>query len=378
MSILFTPGKIGSLELKNRFIFSACEDGAATMEGMITDSVIKRYRLIAMGDTGMIISSHLSVHPRGRTRMTQPGIYNNNMIPGLEELADTVHGHGAKIIFQLGHAGVQGPYGEGPSGKKAMDEDAICGVVESFIAAAGRAVEAGADGVQVHAAHGYLVNEFLSPFYNKRTDSWGGSKDNCFRLLGDIVSGIRKILPLNMALLVKLNSCDHTPEEGVTPELAGYYAGNLAVLGVDGLEVSCGTSISSPWNMCRGDVPVDELLLRFPEEQRPVVEKSLRAKAGNFALYESYNLDAAAMMRPVEGDMVVFPVGGWRNLPAMEGAVARGDTEFISICRPLIREPFLVSNFRQGKAMAASCTGCNRCLAALANGMPVRCYGKGF
>jgi 2,4-dienoyl-CoA reductase-like NADH-dependent reductase (Old Yellow Enzyme family) len=378
MSVLFTPHNIGNVRVQNRFVCSACEDGAATTDGLITDFILKRMQLVAQGETGLIISTHMSVHPEGRTRRKQLGIHSDRMIPGLRRLSDTVHEHGAKMVFQLGHAGVQGPAGVGPSGPKQMSEDAIAEVIKAFAAAAVRAAEARADGVQVHAAHGYLVNEFLSPFFNKRTDAWGGSEENCFRLLKEIITEIKGVLSSHMALMVKLNGCDFTPVEGITPPLAGKYAGRLAALGVDAVEVSCGTSSTSPFNMLRGEVPVKELLPLFPEEKRPAAEKSLLSMAHNFKLSEGYNLEAAKLIRSVSGGMIVFPVGGWRDFRTMEHAVENGDTEFISICRPLIREPLLVKNLRERKAHAASCTSCNRCIAALGNGMPVKCYASGF
>ena len=378
MSVLFTPHNIGNVRVRNRFIFSACEDGSATDDGLITDAILKRARLVAKGETGLIISTQMSVHPEGRTRKKQLGIHSDAMIPGLRKLADTVHEHGAKAVFQLGHAGAQGPAGAGPSGPRQMNEDAILEVIAAFAAAAARAAEAHADGVQVHAAHGYLVSEFLSPFYNKRTDAWGGSEERCFRLLKEIISEIKRVLPSHMVLMVKLNGCDFTPVEGITPPLAAKYAGRLAALGVDALEVSCGTSNTSPFNMLRGEVPVKELLPLFPEEKRPAVEKSLLSMADNFKLFEGYNLEAAKTIRSVSGAMTVFPVGGWRDFGTMEHAVENGDTDFISICRPLIREPFLVKHFREQKTQTALCKSCNRCIAALARDMPVKCYASGF
>jgi 2,4-dienoyl-CoA reductase-like NADH-dependent reductase (Old Yellow Enzyme family) len=379
MSILFTPHNIGPLRVRNRFIFSACEDGAATDSGLVTDAVLRRNRLVAKGEIGLIISTHMSVHPEGRTRLKQLGIHGDEMIQGLKEFADAVHEQGAKIVFQLGHAGLQGPTGAGPSGPRQLSEDAIVEVIRAFVAAAARAAEAGADGVQIHAAHGYLVNEFLSPYFNRRTDAWGGPEENCFRLLKEIVTETRRALPSDMALMVKLNGCDFTPGAGITPPLAMRHAGRLAGLGVDALEVSCGTSQISPWNMCRGEVPVKELLPKFPEAQRPAVESKLLSHADKFKLTsEGYNLEAAKMMRRIASGMIVFPVGGWRSLRAMEDAVTRGDTEFVSLCRPLIREPFLVKNFHERKVQAALCNNCNKCLAALANDMPVRCYVNGF
>lgn len=384
MSISFTPFTLGPLQIKNRFIFSACEDSAATDDGLITDTMLKRYNLLSKGNIGLIISSHLSVHPLGRTRKMQLGIYHDNMIQGLTQVTRAVHQYEGKIIFQLGHAGTSAPQDiighapPGPSSDPPLQEHEILEIINSFIAAAKRAAEAGADGIQIHAAHGYLINQFLSPFYNKRQDSWGGSEENCFRLLKEIIIGTKKNIPTDMALLIKLNTHDHTPEEGITIPRAIKYAERIAQLQVDGVEISCGTSLLSPWNMCRGAVPTKELLMRYPDEQKSRIEKILKNMEGKFDLVEGYNIEAAKMIRPMMKKVPLFAVGGWRSLSEMEQALTNGSTDCIPLCRPLIREPLLVKHFQEGSTEKAACTSCNKCLAALANNMRVRCYEKGF
>ena len=133
-----------------------------------------------------------------------------------------------------------------------MTEDDILEMIKAFGAAAKRAVEAGADAVQLHAAHGYLISEFLSPFFNVRTDSWGGSAENRFRFLKEICKEVKKVVPDGFPVLVKLNTNDYTPKEGITATLAAKYAGWLAGLGIDGVEVSCGTTNYSFMNMLPG------------------------------------------------------------------------------------------------------------------------------
>ena len=384
MSILFTPFILRKIELKNRFVFSACEDNLATEDGLVTDAIIHKNQRLAKGEIGLIISGHLSVHLWGRTRKHQLGIYSDHMIPDLRRVVESVHGESGKIIFQLGHAGLRtmrednGRPPMGPSAKNnPMNEDSIREVISAFGKAAERAAQAGADGIQLHAAHGYLINEFLSPFFNHRDDRWGGSEENRFRLIKEILLAVKKVLTKEMVLLVKLNAHDHTPEEGVTPPLAVAYAKRLADLGIDGLEVSCGTSIS-PWNMCRGDIPVQEILRGVSEPRRTKVEESLERLKRGVKLEEGYNLAAAKMMRPVIGGTPLFAVGGWRHVRAMEEAVHRGDTDLIPLCRPLIRESSLVRKIRNGKVEAASCTSCNRCLIAVGRNIPVRCYYRGL
>ncbi len=390
MSILFEPTQLANLPIKNRFVCSATYEGTATETGIVTEKIIKRYRRLAEGDIGLIITGHMYVHPTGRALKYQTGIYNDDMIPGLSQLAQAVHKEGGKIVFQLSHAGRQttkkwiGQVPIGPSGKgrdpvyffkpKRIEEEQIHEIIRAYAKAAGRAVQAGADGIQLHAAHGYLINQFLSPFFNTRNDAWGGSDENRFRFLKEIIAETKKELPEKMLLLVKLNANDYTPREGITPLLAKKYAQWLSKLGIDGLEISCGSAIYSFMNMCRGDVPVKELLGGLPRWKKPVGKLMLTALKGKYYLQEGYNLEAAKIIKPVIEKIPLILVGGLRRLSYMEEILEKGDVDFISMSRPFIREPFLVKRFKEGKGEVVSCVSCNKCLAAVANNMPVRCY----
>ena len=334
------------------------------------------------------------MHPLGRAAKYQTGIHGDYMIPGLRRMVDAVHQEGGKIAFQLVHAGRQttkdliGQTPMGPSSKgrdpinffkpKEMSEDEIQKAIKAFGKAAKRAVEAGADGVQLHAAHGYLINQFLSPFFNHREDHWGGSDENRFRFLQELILETKKAIPKGMPILVKLNTHDHTPQEGITPSLAVKYAGWLADSGIDGLEVSCGTIFYSFMNMSRGDVPVNELVKSLPLWKRPLGKLMMKSWIGKYDLEEGYNLEAAKMIKPVLRKTPLFLVGGLRRVMQMEEVLEKKYADFISMSRPFIREPYIVKKIREGKVDVVSCASCNRCFAAMANNIPVRCYNKGF
>jgi 2,4-dienoyl-CoA reductase-like NADH-dependent reductase (Old Yellow Enzyme family) len=389
MSILFEPVSLGNVQIRNRFVHSATYEGLAAEGGEVTDALVNRYRRLARGEVGLVIPGGLHVHPLGRSSWRQAGIDRDDLIPGLKSIVDAVHQEGTKIVFQLLHAGAQarqevtGQPSLSPSARvrdpitwrkpKAMTEAQIEEAIRAFGQAARRAVETGADGVQLHAAHSYLINQFLSPFYNERRDGWGGSEENRFRFLREVVGEVRSALPEGMLLLVKLNAHDHTPREGITPTLAARYAARLAELGIDGLEVSCGTGFSF-MNMCRGRVPLDELLEGLPRWQRPLARRALSRLVGKYDLGEAYNLEAARIIRPALGDARLLLVGGLRGLAQMETIVQGGHADFVSLCRPFIREPALVKRMREGKTEVAACTSCNKCLAAMVNGEVVRCY----
>jgi len=394
MSILLSPLKIGNVELPNRFVCSATHESMAGETGKVSDELIRRYEKLAKGEVGLSISGLMFIHSSGRGYKYQTGIHEDTMIEGLTKLADTVHQSDGKIVFQLAHAGRQttknmiGQTPLAPSSRgwdpinfvkpKEMSEEQIWEIVNAFGAASKRAIEAGADGIQLHAAHGYLISEFISPYFNIRTDTWGGSDENRFRFLKEIVKEVKTDLPDGFPVLVKLNTNDYTPEKGVSPQLAKKYAGWLSDLGIDGVEISCGAANYSYMNMCRGDVPTTELVKGLPWWKKPVGRIMIGMLEGKYDLEEAYNLEAAKIIKPALGQTPLFLVGGVRRVADMEKILENNYADFISMSRPFIREPFLVKKIRDGKMDQVSCVSCNRCLAAIVNEFPVYCYNKGF
>ncbi|MBT8373752.1 MAG: NADH:flavin oxidoreductase [Deltaproteobacteria bacterium] len=394
MSVLFSPIDLGNMQAKNRFVHSATYEAMALETGEATDKLIRRYQTLAKGEVGLIITGYMYVHPLGRAYTYQTGIHHDDMVPGLKKLVEAVHQEGGKIAFQLGHAGRQttkAMIGQTPLGvtrkgrdpvnfvkPREMTKDQIREVIQAFGDASRRAAEAGADGIQLHAAHGYLINQFLSPFFNFRKDEWGGSEANRFRFLKEVISEVREVVPSGMPVLVKLNTNDYTPDEGITPSLAVTYAKWLSDLNINGLEVSCGSPVYSFMNMCRGDVPVKELVNGLPFWQKPVGKLMMKSMVGKYDFEKGYNLDAAKMIKPVTGKIPLFVVGGLRTMAEMRKALENKYADCISMSRPFIREPFIVKKFKQGKAEAATCVSCNRCLAAIAQSYPVQCYNKKF
>lgn len=394
MSTLFQPGKIGPMEMKNRFVHSAAYESMAQKSGEVTDPLVERYRNLARGDVGLIIPGYMFVHPLGRAAGHQVGIHDDRMILGLQRLAEAVHHEGGKIVFQMVHAGRQtmkaliGDTPMAPSSKgrdqifmvkpREMNEKDISDVIRAFGDAARRAVKSGADGVQIHAAHGYLINQFLSPFFNERRDQWGGTEANRFRILREIIGAVKENVSRETAVMLKMNVNDYTPRAGITPPIAANYAEWLDTEGIDGLELSCGTLSYSIFNMVRGEVPVAELVSGFPWWRKLLGKPMLGRLKGKYDLQEGYNLDAARTIKPRLKRTALLVVGGFRKKEHMEQIIDQGTADFISMCRPFIREPFFVQRLKRGKTDSASCISCNRCFAAVANDMPLRCYVDGF
>jgi len=393
MSVIFTPKALKGLNINNRFVHSATYESMASESGEVTSALIKRYNNLAKGKIGLIIPGYMYVEPLGQAYKYQTGICEDSMIDGLKKLTHAVHQEKSKIIFQIAHAGQQTSkdvIGQSPLGASSkridpinfskprkMQEDEIYRIIKAFQEAAVRCVKAGADGIQLHAAHGYLINQFISPFFNNRKDDWGGSDENRFRFFKEIIIKVKSVLPLGMPLLVKLNTNDYTPFDGISLSLSVKYARWLKDLGIDGLEVSCGTASYSFMNICRGDVPVQDFVKSMPWWKKPLFKFVLSIMQGKYNLKQGYNLEAAKLIKPVIGDIPLLLVGGIRKVDFMNQVLEKGDADFISMSRPYIREPFLVKQISSGKTHEVSCVSCNRCAGAVANDLPVRCYFHG-
>jgi 2,4-dienoyl-CoA reductase-like NADH-dependent reductase (Old Yellow Enzyme family) len=298
---------------------------------------------------------------------------------------------GVRIFLQIAHAGRQTiPSATGgpvlaPSARRspyfrsrprAMREGDIAAAVDEFAAAAVRARRAGFDGVQIHAAHGYLIHQFLSPVTNRRRDRFGRDRSAFLR---EVVTIVRERAGDRFPVLVKLSGADDDPG-GLSPGSMPAVAGELVRLGVDAVEVSHGT-MDLAMNIFRGGAPVDQavrvnpLFRRLPRYRvalwRRVAWPRMRRRLR--PLREAYNREAAREIRKRAGIPVIL-VGGNRRLSSMREVVESGDADAIALARPLIREPDLVARFESGRATRARCVSCNLCAVLCDLAEPVRCH----
>ena len=256
MGELFESTTINGMTLANRFVRSATWEGLATPDGYATERLTSLMVDLAKGGVGLIISSHAYVDAEGIAAPGQMALYDDKYVPAMKEMFDKVHQAGGKMAVQLNHGGryalkVPNVVRIGPSvmehkGEiqcREMTEADINTLAAQFGEAARRAKEAGGDGVQIHAAHGYLVSQFLSPFSNRRTDGYGGLVVNRARLLLEVVQSIRKAVGAGFPLLVKLNSQDYL-EGGYTVEDMLEVASMLEKAGVDAIEMSGGNHVA--------------------------------------------------------------------------------------------------------------------------------------
>ncbi|HOU14772.1 MAG TPA: NADH:flavin oxidoreductase [Anaerolineae bacterium] len=358
MSLLFTPGTFGTLTLANRLVRSATAERMADDEGRPRPELARLYRDLARGGVGLIITGHMYVHPAGRCHLGMTGIYDDALIPGLAALVDAVHCEGGKIAVQINHGGMQcaresvagtiapsamdAPFLPQPAREMALNE--IEGAIDAYAQAARRAQIAGFDAVQIHGAHGYLINQFLSPFGNRRTDGWGGDLEGRMRFLRAVCAAVRAQVGPDYPLFIKFGMMDGI-EGGLMLHESLRVVAAMADMGLDAIELSGGITAGAIQNSKAGVRNVED---------------------------EAYFRHFAKAARPVTS-LPLMLVGGFRSRQVMDDVLASGDVDFISLCRPLIAEPDLPNRLQQGQARSACISG-NRCWPKEAGeGIACRC-----
>ena len=252
MQKLFTEFKIKNLTLKNRVVMSPMCMYCAQDDGMVTDWHIVHYATRAVGGVGLIIVEATGVSPEGRLSSNDLGIWDDAHIEGLSKIVKAVHDAGAKIGLQINHggrkceaAGVQIeapspiPYNEGAEPPKEMSKEDIADTVKEFKNAAIRAEKAGFDLIQIHGAHGYLINQFLSPLTNHRTDEYGGIPENRVRFLGEVLDAVKSVWPSEKPIEVRITAEDYQ-EGGNHAEDLGKMINIVKDKGIDSINVSTG------------------------------------------------------------------------------------------------------------------------------------------
>lgn len=362
MSKLFEPYTIHTLTCKNRFVRAATWEGLATMEGNVTSALVERMATLARGGVGLIISSHAYVSPEGQGTPWQLSVSCDEQMVGLRQMSAAVHAHGAKIFLQLAHAGqfaeetltggapcvVSKPRGTAEQRVKILSHEDIECLVACYANAAKRAQQSGFDGVEIHAAHGYLLSQFLSPAFNWREDQYGGTLENRTRIHRMIYRAIRQTVGSAFPLCIKMNCCDFI-DGGLTPEDSLGAARIFAGAGFDALEVSGGiirTGALSP--------------------SRPGINREEK---------EAYFRDYAHQLKK-EITLPVILVGGVRSFEVAENLVMSGVADALAMSRPLIREPDLVKRWQQGDRRKAACISDNLCFTPGFEGRGVSCVTR--
>ena len=389
-SIVFTPAHIGGLEIKNRLVRSATADALATERGEVSDVMVDIYGKLAAGGVGLIITGGVIVDTTSAF-YGFPRVDNDSFIPGLSRVSKAVRkvNPNCKVILQLAHSGRQMPVLSkmipllpplflawvtkhpeviNEAGKihempepiapsalydtlferipRALRLEEINKIVDAFALAICRAKEAGFDGVQIHAAHGYLLSTFLSPRTNVRNDKYGGSTENRARIVTDICALARKKVGEDFPIMIKMNTTDFLPGGMDTGE-AVRIGDLLSQAGLSAIETSGGM-----WEcltLSKEELGWEPVLL--PESRTGIKSRE----------QEAYFLPGAAALKE-KVKIPIILVGGLRSFSRIKEILESGAADFIALSRPLIRQPDLPALWKSGKGQdKAECISCNGC-----------------
>ena len=358
------PGRIGSLALKNRLVRAPTSESMATEDGEATEALARFYGALAAGGAGLILTGHIFVEPRGQASAHQSGLHRDDFVPAAARVVDAVHERGGVIFAQLGHCGSQsmvpGSATIAPSmvpnamydvEPGEMTEDDIHECIDAFGAAAGRAREAGFDGVHIHGGNGYLIAEFCSPHTNTRDDAWGGDAQRRSRFFVAVVEAVRAAVGADMPVTARIGVEDSLPN-GVGRQESVERARLLEAAGIDGLETTYG------------------IMRSYLENIRPYVAVGARRAARELLVQrvlkprgaEAYYRPFARAIKEAVGVPVIL-VGGIRTTDTMNDIIGSGDADFLAMARPFIREPDLGNKLAAGRTGMVECVSCNMCLA---------------
>lgn len=347
---LFEPLEIAGLRLKSRLVRSATAERIAVETPEQAQRLGEKYAELARGQVGLVITGHIAVDPSGRAHPFMPGLYADRHIPLWNKVIEVASGSGALVCAQINHGGGRCK-AENAGSDPALFPHPICvsvcdrprdamaghelteadieAMIGAYAAAASRARKAGFHAVQIHAAHGYLASQFLSPTSNRRNDAWGGSLDNRARFARSVTRAVRQAVGEDFPLGMKLGVMDEEGSGGLTLDETLQLVKWFEDDGLNFLEVS---------GAFRSDV----------------ISRNVRAGKG-----EAYYLEAARRVKEVLR-IPVFAVGGFRTLAAIEQALASGGCDAISMSRSLIRQPNASEVLRTRGQF--DCKGCNLCI----------------
>ncbi|MFZ2399014.1 MAG: FAD-dependent oxidoreductase [Smithella sp.] len=342
---LFSSVTINGMTLKNRAVMPPMGTGYGNPDSTVSDRLVAYLSRRAQGGTGLIITEVCAVDARGKGFPNEIGIWSDAFIPGLARIPEALHHFGAKAALQLHHAGREtfedaiGAIPEAPSAIpsvilgqpcEAMSLERIAQVVEAFASAAGRAKAAGFDAVELHGAHGYLLNQFLSPFSNQRDDKYGGSDENRARFVLEIIAAVRKKAGNDFPVWIRV-SADELVRGGYDLPFMQKFAPMMVSAGVDAIHCSVGV-YSTPGGLSVASMDTEP----------------------------GFNLFRARALKDVV-NVPVIGVGRINNPELADQAIARGDADLISFGRQHLTDPDFINKVRDGALDDIRwCTACNQ------------------
>ena len=384
--MIFTPSSIQSLNLKNRAIRAGCFEGMC-QDGAVTEDLIEHHRAIAAGGVAMTTVAYCSVNFEGRA-FGHELYMREEIIPDLKRLTDAVHFEGAKASIQLGHCGFftnksviqKQPMGASPkwcmfmmSKCRSMTTQEIEQTSNDFVRSALEARKAGFDAIEIHAGHGYLLSQFLSPWTNQRKDEFGGTLENRLRFPVSVITKVREALGSDFPILVKMNQTDGM-KEGIQLEDAIEIAMAFEKAGASALIPSSGFTSKVPFLMLRGNLPVKEMA----RNQESLLKKIGLKLFGKFMVPKHdytnlFQLKGAIKIQSAIDIPVVY-IGGVESKSDML-RVLESNIPFFQIGRATIQDSNFMQKIESGEIEKSPCDHCNRCVAAM-DGGGVYCVSK--
>lgn len=365
---IFKPTKIGPLRLMNHFMRSATWDMNAEADGTPKDEMLEMLVYLAQGKVGLITTTAMTVNKKELS----PGIFGmckEEHVEPYTTLFESIHTRGNKVMVQINHKGLDRTNGEGiayvptvlnekAGNMKELTNSQIEDIIQEFINSVKLVEKTGADAVQLHCAHGFLLSSFLSPALNRRNDKWGGSLENRTRIVKEILKESRKVVKKPMAFSIKFNGDDHL-DGGITPESSPDLVNELVEL-VDLFEISSGAShkmfqIPSVFNQAA-------LTKGVPKDKRQAILQQAKACFDGVEFKEEYNRRAAELIRKKVPQAKLALVGGNRDLYKMDSLIKENIVDLVSLSRPLLKNPFLVQEMESGKATKSNCINCGACI----------------
>ena len=378
-SIIFTPCKIGPIELRNRTIRSAafenmCKDNRPSQQ------LFDYHTAVARGGVGMTTVAYASVNRSGVSFDGQLWM-REEIVPELKKLTDAVHNEGAKASIQLGHCGNMThrstcgckPMGASsgfnlysPTFVREMTEYEILDTVRDFGKAVNLAREAGFDCVEIHAGHGYLISQFLSPYTNHRHDIWGGNLENRMRFMKFVIREVMDAALDDMAVVVKINMFDGM-KKGIHEDEAILIAKELEKLGVHALVLSAGFVSKAPMEVMRGAMPIKTMAYYMNMWKFWWLKAGLHL-VGRFIIpsvpfEEAYFLETAKRFRENLKLPLIY-VGGMISKTKMEEVLNSGFVAF-QMARALINDTDFVNKLKKGELTKSPCKHSNYCIGRM-------------
>ena len=396
-NISFSPFAIRGSTIKNRFIRSATWENLCKSDGTPTTQLFDKMKELADGEVGLIISSGAFPSQESISRKGQLGMTTVEQAKLWKPTIQYIHSKHGKFFFQINHCGcriepdcLNERIPKGASGlldltnkkSESLSNSEIEDIISQFIKCAKLCEYAGADGVQLHSAHGYLLSEFLSPRYNHRNDKWGLLKSNDqVRLVRTIASEIKREIDKDFPVSIKINGHDCI-QNGITPKIAATYINELTDV-IDLFEISC--VFCNNLTTIRSDISPNYLLqsmikshhfkstdkidFNYENDLKLKLNKRITNLLKNFdpsyKFSEGYNVQYAKEIRKmVKPGTVLSVVGGNRDFSKMSDIITNRTVNFVSMSRPFIRQPHILRTYQDALTTKSDCTSCGECFLA--------------